>query len=124
MVLLATAGDAVVRAVLPGAFDSTGRIINAALLLEVAYIGLFTAAGSYVAARLAPHKPMRHALVLGVLALVFNVVGATAFKQTRPVWYLVVSVALVLPCAWLGGRLRERQLGRVGGGPGEGQRGT
>jgi hypothetical protein len=28
------------------------------------------------------------------------------------VWYHVVQLALVMPYAWLGGRLRERQLER------------
>ncbi len=53
---------------------------------------------------------MAHALALGVLGLIFNVLGAVARWDHAPAWYHVLALALVMPYAWLGGRLRERQL--------------
>jgi hypothetical protein len=32
----------------------------------------------------------------------------------RPAWSIVLNLALVMPFAWIGGRLREQQLGRAG----------
>jgi hypothetical protein len=83
------------------------------VLLEAAYVALFAIAGCWLAARLAPSRPMRHALVLGLLGLAFNVVGAIATWGQRPDWAMLLNLALVMPYAWLGGRLREMQLGRL-----------
>ncbi|HEU0054362.1 MAG TPA: hypothetical protein VFQ39_14340 [Longimicrobium sp.] len=103
--------DAIVRSAMPGAFDAAGRTDSVPLLLFfIVYVGVFAVAGCYLAARLAPSRPMRHALVLGVLGLVFNVAGTVAMWDTAPAWFHVVSLLLVMPYAWLGGRLRERQL--------------
>jgi hypothetical protein len=43
-----------------------------------------------------------------------------ALWDTAPVWYHVASLALVMPYAWLGGRLREIELERNGEGAGLG----
>ena len=51
-------------------------------------------------------------LIIGALALAFNVMGALQRRGTAPDWYFVVSLLLVLPYAWIGGRLREREVGR------------
>ena len=103
--------DAAVRAAAPTAFDAAGRTDSVALLLAtLAYVGVYAVAGCYLAARLAPDRPMRHALVLGALGLAFNVAGTIAAWDTAPAWYHVVALTLVLPFAWLGGRLREREV--------------
>ena len=109
--------DAAVRAAWPGAFDAAGRTDDVRMLLfTIAYVGVFATAGCYLAAALAPDRPMRHALVLGALGLVFTALGTAATWSTAPAWYHVVSLLLVLPYAWLGGRLRERELARPRGG--------
>src|SRR3981189_2504649 len=51
---------------------------NALLLLATAYRTVYSVAGSYITARLAPGRPMLHALVLGALGLVVCIVGAVA----------------------------------------------
>ncbi len=45
-------------------------------LLVTLYRTLYSVAGSYVTARLAPHHPMGHALLGGVIGLILSVVGA------------------------------------------------
>lgn len=52
---------------------------------------------------------MMHALVLGGFGLVFNIVGAIALWETAPAWYHALSLALVMPYAWIGGRIRVAQ---------------
>lgn len=85
-------------------------------LLATAYRIPYTILGSYVAARLAPKRPMWHAMVLGVVGLIVSIAGAAATWNTEPAvgphWYALLVAAISLPCAWLGGRIRERQLGQ------------
>jgi hypothetical protein len=47
-------------------------------LLALAYRIVYAVLGSYIAARLAPHAPMRHAVILGVVGLVLSGAGALA----------------------------------------------
>ena len=83
------------------------------LLLATAYVAVYAIFGCWLAAFLAPSHPMRHALILGALGLVFNLAGAAAAWGQQPTWYLVLNLALVMRYAWLGGRLRESQLQRA-----------
>lgn len=108
--------DAALRTLLPGAVDATGRMASGPLLgLTLAYVAVYAVAGCYLAARLAPNAPMRHALVLGVLGLLFTLAATAATWSLAPAWYHGVSLAVVMPYAWLGGLLRERELaGRAG----------
>ncbi len=63
--------------------------------------------GCTVAARLAPSRPMAHAMALGVIGFLFSTMGAlmTSQQSLGPTWYPWALVVLALPCAWLGGRL-------------------
>jgi len=109
---LALGTDALLHSWMPDVFNPTTLTTAGAgiLLLTIVYVGVFAIAGCYLAARLAPERPMLHAMILGVLGLVFNVVGTIGQWATAPVWYHVTSLVLVLPYAWLGGWLREREL--------------
>ena len=85
------------------------------LLLALAYRSVYAVLGSYIAARLAPRNPMRHALVLGAVGLVLSLAGAIATipMDLGPSWYPIALVLTALPCAWLGGILhRMRQVER------------
>ena len=87
---------------------------DGALLLATAYRTVYGVLGSYIIARLAPDRPMQHALVGGVIGLVASIVGAAATWNTGPAfgphWYPLALVALAIPQAWMGGRLYEMQL--------------
>jgi len=83
---------------------------NHLLLLAQAYVAVYAIFGCWLAAYLAPSHPMRHALILGVLGLAFNLMNAVALWNLYPKWFTILSLALVMPYAWIGGRLRERQL--------------
>ncbi len=87
-------------------------------LLALAYRTVYAVAGCYLAARLAPRAPMRHALVLGAAGVAMSAAGAAA-ALTRydlgPAWYPLALVLTALPCAWLGGALdRARRAARRG----------
>jgi hypothetical protein len=85
------------------------RVRDALLLLATAYRTIYSIGGSYIAARLAPSRPMRHALVLGVLGLVAGTAGAIATwnggPAYEPKWYPLALIALAMPAAWVGGKL-------------------
>jgi hypothetical protein len=83
-------------------------------LVATAYRIVYGVLGSYIAARLAPDRPMQHALALGVVGLVLSTAGAVATwnasPELGPRWYTLALIATALPCAWLGGKLRRMQL--------------
>jgi hypothetical protein len=85
-----------------------------ALLLATAYRVVFNIAGSYIIARLAPNRPMLHALIGGVVGFIVSIVGAVATWNSGPAfgphWYPLALVITALPTAWAGGKLRLMQL--------------
>lgn len=80
---------------------------NALFVLAFAYRFVIDVAGCYLTARLAPHRPMFHALVLGSIGLILSIAGAVAMWDAGPGWYPIGLAASALPCAWLGGRLHR-----------------
>ena len=80
-------------------------------LLALAYRSVYAVLGSYIAARLAPRAPMRHALILGGIGFVLSFAGmlvALGMPELGPLWYPIALVATALPCAWIGGALHRR----------------
>jgi hypothetical protein len=75
------------------------------ILLVIAYRAVFSLIGCYITARLAPYRPMTHALVLGGIGVVASAVGAVVAADLGPAWYAWTLVAIALPIAWLGGKL-------------------
>ena len=114
-IVLSIGTDAVMHAT--GVFPQLGQPMAGALfVLATAYRTVYGIAGSYIAARLAPDRPMGHALVLGALGLAVCIMGAVATwnsgPELGPRWYPIALVVTAIPCAWVGGRLRIMQLSR------------
>lgn len=105
----------ITRAMSPRLFDANGgTTIVAVLCVWTICVGVFAVVGCYLAARLAPSHPMRHALILGALGLILHLVTLVAMPSVwnmTPNWYNIVNLVLVMPYAWLGGRLRENEIG-------------
>ena len=84
------------------------------LLLATVYRAIYGVAASYVIARLAPDRPMAHALVGGVLGLAAGILGAILTWNKGPAfgphWYPIALIVLAMPQAWVGGQLRVMQL--------------
>jgi hypothetical protein len=80
-------------------------------MLALTYRIVYTVVGGYITARLAPHNPMRHALILGAVGFVAALAGAitTIPMQLGPSWYPIALVATALPCCWIGGALYQQQ---------------
>ena len=77
------------------------------LLIALIYRSIDSVAGFYLTARLAPNRPMRHAIILGIIGTVFAALGAIANWNLSANWYPILLVLVTLPCAWLGGKLAE-----------------
>ena len=104
-----TATDAIMHAA--GIFPSSPRVMSDPLFaLASAYRALFTVAGGYATARLAPDRPMRHAWILAGIGLVAGLAGVLAYyaiggAELGPAWYAISIPVVAIPCAWFGGRL-------------------
>lgn len=83
-----------------------------ALLAICAYVALFGILGCYVTARLAPSRPLLHALIMGGLALAMFIPITISVWNDKPVWFNVYNLLAVMPYAYIGGWIRERELAR------------
>lgn len=75
------------------------------VLAVIFYRFIFNVTGSYMTAKLAPSKPMRHALILGFTGTVLASVGSLIMWEQAVPWYNISIILISLPGAWLGGKL-------------------
>jgi len=111
VVVLSLGTDWVLHAA--GVFPALGQKMSDALfVLATVYRTLYGVVGSYVTARLAPDRPMGHALVGGLIGVAMSTLGAvvTWNKDLGPRWYPLALIVTAMPTAWLGGKLRVMQL--------------
>jgi hypothetical protein len=114
-VILTIGTDVLLHAI--GVFPPWGQSIvgfDGALLLATVYRTVYGVAASYIIARLAPDRPMLHALVGGAAGLAVSILGAAVTWNKGPAfgphWYPLALIVLAVPQAWVGGKLRLMQL--------------
>lgn len=80
-----------------------------AYLIGTAYRSIIGVIGGWLAGRIAPSRPMGHALTVGGIGVLLTTVGLVAAltMDLGPVWYPAALLVLTLPCAWLGGWLAQ-----------------
>lgn len=71
----------------------------------IMYRFIFNLIGSYLTARLAPNKPMKHVIIIGVIGTVLGLLGSFAMWEKAIPFYNVAIILISLPSAWLGGQL-------------------
>jgi hypothetical protein len=113
IVILDTSIDVVMHAT--GVYPPWFQPMRTSLwLFAMAYRMVDGVAGGYLAARLAPDRPIAHALALGIIGVFLSTAGAIGTlnrgPEFGPKWYPIALIAIALPCAWVGGTLRDRQL--------------
>jgi hypothetical protein len=81
-------------------------------LLASSYRLVIGVAGAWLTARLAPDRPLHHAMVLGYVGIALGAIGlvATWNLGLGPRWYPISLVVLAVPQCWAGGKIFERQL--------------
>lgn len=113
VVVLSLAADTVFHML--GVYPAGGQAMNEVgdNVLALAYRCVFGTLGSYIAARLAPARPMGHALILGLIGTALATLGVVATWNLNlgPHWYPIALVVTALPCAWIGGALYRPRLG-------------
>jgi hypothetical protein len=84
---------------------------DALAVLASSYRLVIGIVGAWITARLAPARPMKHALILGGIGIVLGLVGVivTSNMGLGPRWYAVSLAAVALPQCWLGGWLFARR---------------
>jgi peptidoglycan/LPS O-acetylase OafA/YrhL len=103
------AADAVMHAT--GVFPISPRSMPDPLFaLASAYRALFTVAGGYTTARVAPNRPMRHAWTLAGIGLVAGLAGVVAYytmggAELGPAWYAISIPVEGVPCVLIGAKL-------------------
>jgi len=108
VIIITTATDAILHAT--GVFPPWGQPMSDSLfLLAFAYRIVYGIVGGYITARLAPDKPVKHAIVLGAIGFVLSLAGAAATwnrgPEFGPKWYPLALIIIAIPTAWLGGIL-------------------
>ena len=75
--------------------------------LALSYRIVYTLLGGFITARLAPHTPMRHVMILAIIGLVAGMAGAAAAMTGNfgPNWYPIALALTAYPCTWFGGKL-------------------
>ena len=112
IVVLSTATDLALHR--SGVFPPEGQpMVGALWVLATAYRVVYAVAGCYLAARLAPDRPLWHALALGWVGVGLSTFGTVATWGMGPAfgpkWYPISLIVTSLPCAWLGGELAQRR---------------
>ena len=93
-------------------FPPMNQPINDALaLLATSYRVVISVGGAWLTARLAPEKPMKHAMILGVVGTALGLVGVVATWNLglAPRWYAIALAVLAIPQCWVGGKIYEMQ---------------
>ena len=108
IVVTHTGMDALMHA--SGVFPRAGYAMSDALFgLAASYRFVLSVFGAYLTARLAPARPLKHALVLGGIGTVASLAGLLATlgrgPEFGPLWYPLSLVLVSLPCCWLGAKL-------------------
>lgn len=111
VIIITTTTDAIMHAT--GIFPPWGQPMSDSLfVLAFAYRIVYGIAGGYITARLAPNKPVEHAVVLGAVGFVLSLAGAAATwnrgPEFGPKWYPLALIVIAIPTAWLGGKLVSR----------------
>ena len=77
------------------------------------YTALYSVVGGWLTAKLAPSKPLQHALALGVLGTIASCLGAWANwgKAAGHEWYPIALIVIAIPACWLGGMIYMRRGG-------------
>ncbi|HWR15780.1 MAG TPA: hypothetical protein VN577_13215 [Terriglobales bacterium] len=112
VVVLSTLTDVVMYAtkIFPAPGSPGQPMSDALFALSTLYRTVYTVLGGYITARLAPNRPVRHAIILGFVGIVVGSIGAAATwnRNMGPHWYAILLVVLAVPSCWVGARLFAR----------------
>jgi hypothetical protein len=107
LMAVSACADFLLRALFPETFGHSGANLTwLAAVVTILYGAAAGVAGGYLTARLAGNRPVMHAAVLGVVVLLFALVGLVGSRA--PVWYNLSYLVMIVPSVCSGGFLRTR----------------
>ena len=77
----------------------------AIIFFVIFYRFIFNVIGCYLTARLAPNKPMKHVIIIGIIGTVLSIAGSIVMWEYAIPFYNITIILMSLPSAWLGGKL-------------------
>jgi hypothetical protein len=110
VVILSTGTDVVLRRL--GIFPPFGqRMADGLFVWATIYRTMDGVFASYLTARLAPNRPLWHAMVGAGIGMLLATAAAIATwnQDLGPHWYPFALVLGAIPCAWIGAKIRELQ---------------
>jgi len=92
-----------------GVFPASGaEMTESNWSMATAYRIVAAIVGTWVTARLAPARPMKHALITGGIGMAIATLGAVLAwnkgPEFGPHWYMLALIITALPCAWIGAK--------------------
>ena len=93
-----------------GVFPRTGGVLtDRSSMVALSYRVVITIGAAWLTARLAPNRPMRHAMILGLTGTVLGLIGAMATWSLNlgPRWYPIALAVLAIPQCWVGAKIHE-----------------
>lgn len=88
---------------------SKGLFDTSAIILVLSYRAMYTILAGFLVAKLAPGKPMLHAVLLGIIGTTITLlaVSSPSFADKAPLWFGYSLAAITIPCMWLGARIQR-----------------
>lgn len=113
VVVLSIATDTVLESI--GFFPPIGEGLfdTTLLLIAFTYRSIYTIAGGYVTATLAPQNPMRLVIILGWIGTAAGTAGVFAGWNLSDHWYPIALAATGFLFTWIGGKIKTRNLQSV-----------
>jgi hypothetical protein len=108
VVAASTGTDLVLEHTILPAMNSP-QVSPSLLGLALAYRTLYGVVAGWITAKLAPARPMTHALALGAIGTAVAVAGVVATWNLGQHWYPIALAVLATPQTWLGARLAGRR---------------
>jgi len=88
--------------------DQPAALETKFLAIAAVYRNIYNVLGGWITARLAPNRPVGHALILGAIGTIANIAGGIVMWKIGAHWYPLLLAVLALPSCWLGGVLATR----------------
>jgi hypothetical protein len=80
------------------------------LAVALAYRSVYTVAGGYATAALAPTQPMRHVIILGSIGAVLSAIGTVVAWDLSSHWYPIALLVIAMPLTYLGGKMKINSI--------------
>jgi len=107
--LLSTLTDFLLESigVLPN--PANGLFITWAIWMVLFYRAVYTILAGFIVAKLAPGKPMLHAMILGLIGTTITVLATNSpsLAGKAPLWYGYTLAGITIPCLWLGVKIKQ-----------------